>query len=468
MRTSIRGILIAGAASAALTSGTLSAQAGGFAIREQSAVGQGSSFAGEGTPGMGLSAMFWNPAAVTQSQGMWGEAHGALITAHANETATTGTSPALLPTPGFAFADDIARTGGVTASYSAYKLNPQWFVGMSITTPFGLATGTSPSWAGQQLGTRAQIMSIDVNPIVGYKVNDWLSVGAGPRVLWLQGRLNAAILPPAAIAIPGVGNPISNLKSDDIGWGFSAGATITPNSWTEIAIGYRSQVDLTLDGRLAFPAFSPTALAVVGAASPVRAAFLAAVAGTSVKVGNGKTTLPDEVTLGARFRVNEAFTLLGTVEWTNWSTVQTLPFTYTSGPALGATATTVTFNYRDGWFFSGGGEYQLSPMHTLRAGIAYEVSPVRDAVRDPILLDNNRWWFSAGLTSKINKTFTLDFGYSFIWVGDTGVTVGPLHPDFATIAPNTLVTTSSPYVHIFAASLRWKFDQPLPALITKG
>src|SRR5262245_1795782 len=67
------------------------ALAGGFANRDQSAVGAGMSFAGEGTPGMGLSAMFWNPAAVTQTK-VWGaEAHVSYVMPSSRIT----TNPAL-------------------------------------------------------------------------------------------------------------------------------------------------------------------------------------------------------------------------------------------------------------------------------------------------------------------------------------------------------------------------------------
>ena len=47
---------------------TAGANAGGFAIREQSAYGQGSSFAGVAAGGA-LSSMFWNPATMTQFNG---------------------------------------------------------------------------------------------------------------------------------------------------------------------------------------------------------------------------------------------------------------------------------------------------------------------------------------------------------------------------------------------------------------
>ena len=81
-KISIKSALFASVAVGAVVVGSVTAQAGGFGIREQSAVGQGASFAGEGTPGMGLSAMFWNPAAVTQATGMWGESHAALMQRH--------------------------------------------------------------------------------------------------------------------------------------------------------------------------------------------------------------------------------------------------------------------------------------------------------------------------------------------------------------------------------------------------
>jgi long-chain fatty acid transport protein len=344
------------------------------------------------------------------------------------------------------------------------RLSPQWFLGLSVSAPYGLATGTNPNWAGQQLGTRAQITSMDVNPIIGYKVNDWLSIGAGPRLLWLQGKLDSTILPPGATALLGTTLP-TMLKADDYGFGFSAGATITPNPNTEIALGYRSQVDLNLGGNLLFPTIPAAIVPLLGARGP----FLSAVSGTSVGIGNGKTTLPDQANIGIRQRLNDTFTLLGTVEWTHWSTVQNIAFNFTTGPGAGTPATNLTFNYRDGWFFSLGGEYQWDPKTTFRAGIGYELSPVTDAVRDTTLPDNNRWWFSAGVSNKITDRFTIDFGYTFIWVGDTTITVNANHPDFATIAPNTLVVTTSPYIHIFAASIRYKFDAPLSIpLITKG
>ena len=61
--------LRAGSALGLLVIATAQADAGGFAIREQSAYGQGTSFAGIAAGGA-LSSMFWNPATITQVRGI--------------------------------------------------------------------------------------------------------------------------------------------------------------------------------------------------------------------------------------------------------------------------------------------------------------------------------------------------------------------------------------------------------------
>ncbi|MFO1033989.1 MAG: outer membrane protein transport protein, partial [Hyphomicrobiales bacterium] len=67
------------ALAAALMTGT--AMAGGFAIREQSAEGQGAAFAGVAAGTDGLSSMFWNPAtmALHNDQGYISEWDAAVI-----------------------------------------------------------------------------------------------------------------------------------------------------------------------------------------------------------------------------------------------------------------------------------------------------------------------------------------------------------------------------------------------------
>jgi long-chain fatty acid transport protein len=441
VREVLGGWLLAGVAAAALSA---EAGAGGLALREQSAVGQGSSFAGAGTPGMGLSAMFWNPAAVTQARGLWTEVHGTLVLPNSDINVLPGTTlPLVLLGEG---TGNIGEVGVIPASYTAYQISPDWYVGLAVSAPFGLSTRMGIPSPSQQLALRGSAMSIDVNPVVGWRINDWLSVAAGPRLMWFKGEFSRAALP-----LPVSPGNVATLDTDDYGWGFSAGVTITPGPNTEIALGYRSQVDLNLEGNADLPALA----GLPPGPFPI----------------TGDVTLPDMLTLGVRQRVSDRFTLLGTVEWTNWGVVQNVPFNITGGPLAGTPpgtpVTTLTFNYRDGWFFSLGGEYEWDPVTTLRAGIGYEISPVTDEIRDPSLPDNNRWWFSAGVSRKILPQLTMDFGYSFIWVESAPINVVPGHPDYANLLPGLFpgvayVAEAETDIHIVSVALRYKWNETAP------
>src|ERR1039458_7568710 len=90
----LKAVLLACSGVAALIAVTADANAGGFAVREQSAWGQGTSFAGVAAGG-DLSAMFWNPATMTQMPGLQSESVLSGIMAYSAHTPTAGSFFAL-------------------------------------------------------------------------------------------------------------------------------------------------------------------------------------------------------------------------------------------------------------------------------------------------------------------------------------------------------------------------------------
>src|SRR3569832_2399415 len=93
------------------------AQAGGLAVHEQSAYGQGSSFAGIAAGGS-LSAMFWNPATKTQQAGQQSESVFSGILGSTTNTPTGGTFAA------FGGTGNVAHDAIVPSSYYSYQVNP--------------------------------------------------------------------------------------------------------------------------------------------------------------------------------------------------------------------------------------------------------------------------------------------------------------------------------------------------------
>ena len=162
----------AAAAGLATASG---AYAGAFAIRTQSAYGQGSSFAGIAAGGS-LSSMFWNPANLADVRGLEMEAVG------------TGIFPdvhvKLDPVPPLGFPGsnegNIAQNTFVPAGYAAYRLNERVVLGVGINSPFGLITEYDDDSVLSQTGVagKSEVLSVDVNPAV--------AVSSVPSRSWLM------------------------------------------------------------------------------------------------------------------------------------------------------------------------------------------------------------------------------------------------------------------------------------------
>jgi long-chain fatty acid transport protein len=480
----MRKILFSGIALSLIAVVPTGALAGGFASRDQSAVGEGMSFAGEGTPGMGLSAMFWNPAAVTQVKGV----NGWAVEGHVSATfprANLATDPNLV-TPALQF-DDFCSPALTTvcdnqgnvrdnrifpAFYGAYRLSPDFFVGLAVNSPFGFKSTLNPagftatglgagaSQSNQQLASRASISTVDVNPTAGWRINDLVSVGAGVQLIWLRNEFSRSLFP---LPTAQNGNVLVDLSAKDFGVGFTAGVTFTPSPATEIALGYRSSVHFDhLSGSASFPS-SPVLLV-----APVTAPFSGLTAGVT-----GKLTLPDQASLGLRHRITDTWTVLGTVEWTNWSRTQNIPYFFTSGPTPGQTAAMdISFTYRDSWYVAVGAEYRVRPDTTLRAGIGRESSPVTGTLGWIALPDGERTSLSVGLSQKVTRELTFDFAYSYTWINDQLIVVGPGHPDqskLITLIPGVFNSWGGNYtdqrVQVVSAALRYRFEPPSPLIV---
>jgi long-chain fatty acid transport protein len=176
-----------------------------------------------------------------------------------------------------------------------------------------------------------------------------------------------------------------------------------------------------------------------------------------------KVRLPDIVSLGLRQQLGPQWTVMGTIEWSHWSRIGTS--VVNGSPVPGGTA--IAFEYDDGWFFSAGAEYRWSPALALRAGIGYEISPVSDNVRTPLVPDNDRIWLSAGLSYNITQALKLDFAYTHIFVKDAPINLVANPPSTGT----TYIGNVDSHVDIVTVGLTYSWGAPAPvrttALVTK-
>ena len=427
---------MAGAAFGILAMGIVEASAGGFAIREESSYFQGMSFAGAAAGGA-LSSMFWNPATMTQHAGINVEGDVTAIFPYAANTPAVGSTLLV-----FGGTGDTGDNALVPAAYASWQVSSNIWLGVSFNAPFGLSVSFPDLWAGRNYAQNTSLKTYDATPTIAVRLNDWISFGAGVQIMYGRADLNTGLLP-----APGSG---VNINGDGWGYGFTAGVTLTPGPNTQIGIGWRSFVDLKIDGTMGMAPLLP--FSTPGGVS------------TTLK-------LPDTVTASIRQRVTDRFSVMGTVEWSDWSRIGTSAVNTAAGGAalIGGTAVRLPFQYSDGWFFSVGGEYMISPQTTVRAGVGYEISPIVDSVRTPRLPDNDRFWLSAGLSYKIFSTLTVDLAYSHLFVRDTNVNISAASGNPWFNGAISYIGHVDASIDIFSVGVRYQFaPPPPPPLIRKG
>jgi long-chain fatty acid transport protein len=356
--------------------------AGGFDVREQSALFQGMSFAGAAAGGTALASMFWNPAAAGYARnGLTFDSSYSLIIPRADVTVESVS----VPWPALDNSVDVGRDAIVPASYMAYRFSSDLVFAMSINSQFGLGTKPdNPVWAGDVLGRSSKLFSVNAAPTVAYQIAPGVQIGAGIQIQYLDlMHFKFAQRP---------GGPSATLEGTDWGFGYTLGVNFNPAPGTSIGIGFRSSIEHDIEGTVRG---TPAGLPQIGA----------------------NLELPEKVTGSITQVIMPGVRLHGTVEWTNWSRLQEVPIE--GFPA------SLEFGWEDGWYFALGGEYDYSETLTLRAGFGYEISPIQDPEARLVQLpDNDRYWLSAGATYAAGDLFGLlkdakiDVAYTHIFVED--------------------------------------------------
>ena len=386
MTSKVRALALAGAAMSGLWAAAQEAQAGAFGIREQSAQAQGLSFAGAAAGSGGVSSMFWNPAVITMRPGWVTEQNLSFINLSATVRPAAGTNPGFLP---LGESGEIGQGAVVPAGATSYQLNDRLWVGLQTGAPFGLVTKPNQVWAGEVYGRSSRVFSLAFNPVIGFKVNDWLSIAAGPNIEYFRLTLRQAL------PVPGLSPavyPSAFLKGESWGVGFTAGATITPWAGTVLGVGYRSSVHHDIEGSIGVPL-----VALARTAGQVTANL-----NTPEKLSVGLTQAISPVT-----RINLGF------EWDNWTRLGNVGIV---SRTLGVPVSNLPLNYKDGFTYSIGAEHDWSPNLTLRGGFAYEVSPIDFSNRSVRLPDGDRYIASIGASYRWNEKLTLHLAYSHFFL----------------------------------------------------
>lgn len=384
------------------------AYASGLQITEQSLTGLGRAFAGGSLVNDDLSAVHFNPADMMLGKGTQAQAglnfigiemkadnagSTTRLPANLGEVLTQpGTLPVLVTIPNSGLGNDAGGTDNVAPNgYYVMDINDQMRFGIAMVAPFAVSTRYSRGWVGRYHAVDSELVTIDVNPSIAYRVSNNLSLGFGVSAQYVDAKLTQALFNPLT---PFVKDGYAEIEADGWAFGYNLGVTYELDPNTRLGVSYRSRIQHKTEGERTISDYLPGRNGKVGAESEV--------------------TLPDWVGLAAYRRLHEQWAVMGSVRWTNWSLFKELKIDFADG-----SQSLTEENWEDSWSFSLGVSYDYNPEWTFRAGYVYDQTPVPSAeFRTPRIPDSKRNAFGLGFSYHLNSQLSVDFGYLYISFDD--------------------------------------------------
>ncbi|PSX12525.1 aromatic hydrocarbon degradation protein [Photobacterium angustum] len=363
------------------------ALAAGFQLAEYSATGLGRAFAGEAAMADNASAQFRNPAMLTYLEGTQISVGAIYVDPNID---VKGNLQLNDQTIAQTESRDIANSAVIPNFYISRQLNDKATLGLAFGTNFGMRTDLGTDFSASMFGNQAEVHTVEINPNLGYKINDQFSVGAGVRYIIAKGHFGAAL--PNALPKPlGGGQNLKYMEGEDNAWGWQAGAAWQINPANRIGVSYRSAVDLNLSGHASGLAYNSQTLP-----------------------GSLPLELPASAEIATFHQLTDQWAIHTSINWTDWSSFEKLEANI---PALGSHSNDLIKeeNWKDNYRFAIGTTYQVNSKLALRSGIAYDMAAVDEAHRTQTIPETDRTWLSLGAGYQWSKNLTLDAGLTYVY-----------------------------------------------------
>ncbi|MHC8325740.1 OmpP1/FadL family transporter [Pseudomonas sp. LB1P83] len=365
--------------------------ASGFALNEQSISGMGTGFAGRSSSADDASTIAGNPAGMSRLKREQVTGGVAFIDAH------TDISDASSRPNGGTNKGDMVPFMGVPMGYYVKPIDDHWAVGFGVYAPFGLVTDYENGFAGRYFGSKSEVKIVTLQPTVSYAFNDKVSIGFGPTINRIDGKLesNLSLNPLAA-------DGTVKIKGDDTALGYNFGILVQATDSTRVGLTYHSKVKYKLEGD-----------------TKVNYNLLSALGQNPSQKYDASLdiTTPESVDFSVTHQLDDQWTLYAGSTWTRWSRLKEISVENSGVPAaLNSRFGTITEeqNWHDTWAHAIGASYKVNKQWILRTGFSVDQAPTNNENRSPRIPTGDRKIFSLGAGWSPTDDLTIDVAYSYL------------------------------------------------------
>jgi long-chain fatty acid transport protein len=327
-------------------------------------------------------------------------------------------------------ASDWLPSGSV---YYVHSLSPDVKLGIGILDYFGLDVDYDDDWVGRYYAKELSWETLTIMPSVAYRVNEWLSLGAGVNVMY--GTYENTV------AVNNVLDslPDGELKVEHSDWGFGAnlGILIEPVKDTRFGLTYLTEVNLDIEDKPGFEGLGPGLSLLLGNAGLLK---------SEIELG---MTAPQMVMFSAYHDLNDTWAIMGNFSWQDWSEFGKVDV-LVSSPDTGSLL--AVHDYEDTWHVAAGVQYRASDFLLLSTGVAYDSALFDDDDRSLDLPLGESWRFGAGAQYQWKENIALGLAYELLWLGDL-----PADVNRGSLSGRVSGEFSDTHTHFAHASLNWRF-----------
>lgn len=276
--------------------------------------------------------------------------------------------------------DNGGNAGSLTPGlnlYYAQALSPCWRLGISFTSPYGGLLNYDNGWVGRYNTQNLQLIVLDLNPVISYKINDNFSIGGGVVVEY------ASLYQTLALPFRRDDDGQANIKVDNTSPGINLGVLFTPACGTKVGLTYRTQIKHKLRGKTTFLRIGVTPA-------------------TSTQI-----TIPANLMFSVAKEITYQLTLLGELGWTNWSSMKSNTIN------IARFSPSTILNWKNTYRIGVASQYIMNPTLLLQAGISYDSSPTKVTRRTPNLPADKQLRIGAGFIYAICQAARIGFSYEY-------------------------------------------------------
>jgi long-chain fatty acid transport protein len=373
------------------------ATAGGLLLYEVGTADVGLASAGYTARAQDASTVFTNPAGMTRLDGTEVALGAQLLYADLGFAIGQGTAPGLGSENG-GNPVGVFPGGGMFVSYS---VSPDLKLGFAATGNFGLAQKYDSGWVGRYYVQEATLIGMSLLPSAAWRVSKEFSIGASLNVAY--GVLKQQV------AVNNIIGADGQMLLDTNAWGFGAnlGLLYELDAGTRFGVTYNSQVKLDFSAPAEFSGLSPGLEALLRSRGLLNATL------------DIPIYIPQGVNASVVHRLDDRWTLLGSVGWQQWSKFGQVELGIDS--TKDPTTLKTDLNFDDTWHVAAGAQYRLDGPWLLNLGIAYDSGFQDSANVSPALPANSAWRFGIGVQKEQSKTFSWAVSAAYVYGGSLDV-----------------------------------------------